>query len=317
MMLDALLHGDNLAVMRELPTASVDLAYLDPPYCTGRDFGAFSDRWTDPAHDIRHLSIPASAVADLAGRVHSESMALYVGFMAVRLLEVRRLLKSSGSIYVHVDPTADSYVRVLMDATFGRSWYRNAIAWCYTGPSCVRKHFPRKHDTILLYSGEGAVFNRFDVCIPYKSLSPDVTFKKQAWLRSGHNSCMGTAVHRMTPERRQEYIDRGKIVEDFWTDIHAMGNVSESAEYPTQKPLALLDRIVRASSDPGGVVLDPMCGSGTALVAAHRLGRRYVGIDENADALRICAERLKCAPESIPETVTPPAPEPQLALGLY
>ena len=381
--LDALLHGDNLEVLRSLPTASVDLAYLDPPFCTGRDFGAFDDRFGDGARsaDASDLSACVASLVEVAGKAHGASMASYMSFLAVRRVEVRRVLKSTGSVYVHVDPTASHYVKTLMDCIYGSGSFRNEIVWRRTSNHNRSKRWAPIHDTILFYAPDGYTWNRIlipmdpeyiakayshndgdghgryrlssltgpgerfgDTGLPWRGIDPSAKSRHwevppdrslPAWFSrpEGYSSmlarerldvldaqCLIYWPQRGTVPSFKRYLlpDSGRSLVDFIGDLHPVSAGSlERNGYPTQKPLALLERIVLASSSAGDVILDPFCGSGTSLVAAQRNGRRYVGIDANRDALKIAAERLRCAPESIPASVPPPDPEPQLALMLH
>ena len=249
--------GDNLVIMKSLPDESVDLIYCDPPFNTGKDWGEFDDRWDD-----------------LSG---------YLNFMMIRIKEVYRLLKSTGSFYLHCDPTTSHYLKVEVDKIFSRKHFRNEIIWCYTKPvvPCI-KQFPNATDTILFYSKSSDwCFNKDDVRIPYKN-----------------NDVGGHLKKIKTGESLQEWKDRkiseGKIPENWWVNISPIHRLkTEKVGYPTQKPIALLDRIIQVSSDVGDIILDPFCGSGTALVSANQLGRYYIGIDENPKAISISSDRLQ------------------------
>ena len=245
--MNTLYQGDNLAILRSLPDASVDLICTDPPFNTGKDWGAFDDRW--------------------------QSLDKYLKFMEARAVEMRRVLKDTGSLYLHCDPTASHYLKVMLDGVFGIKQFRNEIIWCYTGASRQDKnHFPRKHDAIYYYSkSDKAKFHNDKVRIPYKKLSP-----------KGFNNTL-------SPEELREYLDRGKVVEDYWVDIHRNVKI----DYPTQKPLALYARMIKASSHQGDVVLDPFAGSGTTLDAAESLGRKWIGIDIGDEAIEIIQTRLR------------------------
>ena len=244
-----LIHGDNLETLRALASGSVDLAYLDPPFFTQRDHGAYDDRWP--------------------------SMESYIAWLRERLTELRRLLKPTGSLYLHCDWHANAYIRVELDALFGWENFRNEIIWTYTGPSNTKRQFPRKHDTIFFYSaGPSWTFN--PPRVPHTAL---------------HAGGIGNSV--TSAEYRAQQLERGKIVEDWWSDISPVGRLArERVGYPTQKPLALLERIICASSNEGDVVLDPFCGSGTTLVAAQRLGRNWIGVDASHEAVELAASRL-------------------------
>ena len=202
-------------------------------------------------------------------------MRAYLAFMAPRLAEIWRLLTPNGSVYLHCDPHASHYLKVMMDAIFGASHFRNEIVWCYSGGGIPRKDFPRKHDVILRYArGTEVTFNVERK--PYKANTQQVG--KHSTLSGGHEIDLA----------------RGTPVTDWWTDIKTVtGWNPEKLGYPTQKPLALLERIISASSKPGDIVFDPFCGCGTALDAAHGLKRNWVGIDLTVLALEPMERRLR------------------------
>ena len=304
-------YGDCLAVMDAMPAGGVDLVYLDPPFNSNRDHSAvykdetgrplpdrienFSDMWRlDGECESRLRLLPARMQAhgldDAAGRfwrhwtaalrATEPAMLAYLAYMAERALALRRLLKPGGSLFFHCDPTASHYVKLMLDSLFGRGNFRNEIVWCYTGPGSPRmRQFNRKHDVIFWYSnGPGWTFNRDAVRLPHADGGP-------------HAGGFGTGGRR--PDDPQ-YAARGKVPESWWRDIAIAPRSSrESLGYATQKPLALLRRIVLAASNPGDTVLDPFCGSATALEAAHALGRGWVGVDSSVHAVaRVARTRL-------------------------
>ena len=295
--------GDNLDVMRGLNSGSVDLIYLDPPFNSKRIYSApigtgkggkkkieagFHDIWTWNDDVDERLLAYADKHADLfayiqiVGKVHGSPMKAYLTFMAQRIIEMHRVLKDSGSFYLHCDPTADSYLRLLLDCIFGKHNFRNEIIWCYTGLSAAKKHFQRKHDTIYYYvKSSDAVFNADAVRVPYKMIG----------IGKG-DSIFGGGDDR---ERVEELIKTGKVPTDWWADDF-LTNISawkkERTGYPTQKPLALVNRIIAASSNDGDVVLDPFCGCATTCVAAQNLNRNWIGIDISDVAAKLVAERL-------------------------
>ena len=303
-----LCYGDCLAVMREMPDDSVDLIYLDPPFNSSRDYAAiykdetgrplpdrienFSDTWRLDAEREACLQRLPDLMQGEAARLFwrhwiaalrqgEPSMLAYLSCLAERVLAMRRLLKPGGSLYFHCDPTASHYVKLMLDSIFGRANFRNEIVWCYTGPGSPRmRQFNRKHDVILWYSnGPGWTFNKDAVRLPHAGGGP-------------HAGGFGTGGRRPDDP---EYAARGKVPESWWRDIAIAPRSSrEYLGYATQKPLALLRRIILAGSNPGDMVLDPFCGSATALEAAHRLGRRWIGIDAAIHAVRRVA-RLRLA----------------------
>ncbi len=290
-----LFHGDNLAFLRGMNSGTVHLIATDPPFNKGRDFHAtpdslasgarFQDRWSwdDDVHpewidqiedDWPHVM----EVINGSRASYGDDMGAFLCFMGVRLLEMRRVLREDGSIYLHCDPTASHYLKELMDAIFGRKNFRNEIIWCYSGGGQPSKDFPRKHDTILRYSRSiRYTFNRDEVRIPYDSDYKATVF-------------VGTETR--APGRTYRPNPKGKVVEDWWRSIpRPYGD--EHTGYPTQKPLALYERIIKASSNEGDWVLDPFAGCATTCIAAERLGRQWVGIDIWDKAHGTVVERLQ------------------------
>lgn len=258
---DTVYLGDNLEVMRYMEDRSVDLIYMDPPYGSNRDYEYFEDRWDSFDH--------------------------YIGFIKKRLCECNRILKDTGSFYLHCDSKFSHYLKVSCDEVFGYNNFRNEIVWCYTGPSNAKKRFPNKHDIILFYAaGKGNnTFNRDDVRIPYSNL-------KSGWHITKTGKAFGD--REIDKERVLELNQKGKVPESWWVGLTKLdGKNKEQVGYPTQKPLSLLERIIKASSNEGDLVLDPFCGSGTALVAAKKLNRNYIGIDLSSKAVSISEQRLE------------------------
>ncbi|MCY3836962.1 MAG: DNA methyltransferase [Anaerolineaceae bacterium] len=210
--------------------------------------------------------------------------------MGRRLRAMRRVLKPTGSIYLHCDPTCGHYLKIVLDMVFGRKNFRNEIVWCYTGPSNTKRWFPRKHDTIFFYTKSGKwTFNADDVRVPYSE-----SFKLRRKYTEGTTGITAGYSEARTESEVEETYGKGKLIEDWWTDIPAGGGMSrtERLGYPTQKPLTLLERIIRASSDEGDLVLDPFCGCGTTVHAAESLGRRWLGIDISPFSTGLIRERL-------------------------
>ncbi len=299
----SIFSGDNLPILRGMDSASVDLVYLDPPFNSNRNYAApigsaaagaaFKDAWTFEDTDdawwgeIAEVHPALYKVIDAAGAVGGAGAKAYLIYMAVRILEMQRILKKTGSLYLHCDPTMSHGLKLLLDAIFGADNFRNEIAWCYTGPSGVKKNFPKKKDVILWFSkGEHWVFNADAVRIPYKALHSDKGINSKLWQSSGT---------LQNPEVRQAYVQRGKIPENYWIDIPSGGHISpnERTGYPTQKPLALLERIIKASSNPDDMVLDPFCGCATTCIAAEILGRQWIGIDISELALQLVKDRMR------------------------
>ncbi len=306
-------QGDCLTVMADWPDESVDLVYADPPFGPG---APFSDCWTGTTVDD------------------------FVEWMRPRVVEMRRLLKPSGSLYLHCDPTASHYLKVMMDTIFGRGNFRNEIIWTRTtAHSLARQHHARVHDTILYYS-RGSTYTWNQLYTPYETSYIQAKYRhiEQGTgrrYRLDNTTAKGNTPYevlgvkrpyRFSPENMNRLIEDGRIIQtkpgtvpqyvryldempgvlsqDVWLDVRPLNSQSkERLGYPTQKPLALLDRIVKASTNPGDLVLDPFCGSGTTLVAAMRLGRRWIGIDQSPEAVAIARDRLD--PAIIADTVPP------------
>ena len=242
--------GDNLDIMRGMNSASVDLIYLDPPFNSNHDYAApigsqaagaaFKDTWgLDDINlawhgEIKHERPGLYSLLSATREIHGSSMMSYLIYMAIRVMEMKRLLKPTGSIYLHCDPTASHYLKLLMDAVFGPGSCRNEIAWCYTGPGSPRmRQFNRKHDTLYWYArGKSWTFNADAVRVPHKKLNTN---------RAG-----AMIADALTDEVREGYLAKGKVPETWWTKFSPVGRrASERTGYPTQKPLALLRRIVR------------------------------------------------------------------------
>tara|TARA_Y100000310_G_scaffold269150_1_gene282136 strand:+ start:279 stop:1379 length:1101 start_codon:yes stop_codon:yes gene_type:complete len=262
---NALMLGDNLELLQGIADASVDLIYLDPPFNSKRNYLRIDSD--------QHTGTQLKYFRDIWKGGSDE----YLEFLFERLVEMRRILKETGSIYLHCDPTESHYVKVMMDKIFERKNFRNEIAWCYSGPANVKNYFPRKHDIILFYAASDKYTHR-EVRVPYEG---KLTV-------GGKSSWAGTS------KDTGEYVKKGKLLEDWWKDIPALQrNENERCGYPTQKPLRLLQRIIQASSKEGDVVLDPFMGSGTTIIAAHELSRGFIGMDRNLAALKSTEDRLR------------------------
>ena len=251
--------GDNLAIMRGMNDECVDLIYLDPPFNSNRTYEApigskaagasFKDAWTlDDVDVCEHGELadrnPAAyAVIEAARQAHGKGMQSYLIFMAVRLLEMQRILKPTGSIYLHCDPTASHYLKLMMDGIFGKENLQNEIIWQYQTGGASKVRFSRKHDIVLFYTKSNRyLFNSKDVRVPRSPKS----------LERARNP-------------KGSRIDAGditKLATDVWSDVPALNPMAkERTGYPTQKPLALLERIIKASSNPGDLVCKVVCNS--------------------------------------------------------
>ena len=352
-----LFTGDNLDVMRGINSDSVDLIYLDPPFNSNRNYAApigseaagaaFKDTWTLSDVDVAWIGLIAdkepalASIIESAGLAHGKGMKSYLTMMAVRLLEMRRVLKPTGSIYLHCDPTASHYLKLVMDCALGAGNFRNEIVWKRT--STVKGNFgqgtkawPRVSDSLLYYSkAESYTFNQqfgpySDDYIEkfYRHVEPRTNRRYQLVSMTGPGGqskgnpqyeVLGvTRFWRYSQDRMQQLIDEGLVVQSkpggvprhkyyldegrgvpiqsIWNDIgNLQGGSKERVGYPTQKPLALLERIIKASSNKGDVVLDPFCGCATALVASEALDRQWVGIDLSSLAVKLVLSRLQKA----------------------
>jgi adenine specific DNA methylase Mod len=360
-----LFFGDNLQILRDhIRDESVDLIYLDPPFNSKRDYNllfktpkghesdaqitAFEDTWhwggqaQDEFREI--LKCGNSDVAEMMEALRKflgeNDMMAYLTMMANRLLEMHRVLKPTGSLYLHCDPTASHYLKIVLDGIFGKDKYRNEIIWKRTtAKSQSFKKFPNNHDTLLLFTKTGDPYFQPQY-VPhseeriekhYHNVEPetgrqyslgdltaegtrngssgdswhgiDIRAKGNHWKYTIENLDKLEAEGRIywPPKqggmpRLKRYLDEqeGVMVDTVWSDIPPINSqAGESLGYPTQKPLALLERIISASSNEGDVVLDPFCGCGTALDAAQKLKRNWIGIDITHLAVSLIEKRLK------------------------
>ncbi len=351
--------GDNLAVMRGMNSGCVDLIYLDPPFNSNRHYeapigskaagAAFKDAWTlDDVDVCEHGELadrnPAAySVIEAARQAHGNGMQSYLIFMAVRLLEMRRILKPTGSIYLHCDPTASHYLKLLMDGIFGRANFVGEIIWRRHNARSTAKRWPRIHDTIfcvaksqdfrftplkvagdklkiphtLITGSDGRKYQTYELTgagttahgksgQPWKGYDPSAMGRHWAnshatmgeWDRAGLiHWPKKTGSRGGFPRRRaaDPFVPEARkvTVGDVWTDIDRINQAAKERKgYPTQKPLALLERIIEASSNPGDLVLDPFCGCATTLVAADRLRRKWAGIDLSPLAISLVNDRI-------------------------
>jgi len=260
--------ADNLDVLRTLPAGSVDLIYLDPPFNTGKAQKHTSMRTVrSPGGDRTGFQGQRYQTTLLSMHSFDDAYIDYLAFLRPRLVEAHRVLADHGSLYVHLDYREVHYVKVALDAIFGRACFINEIVWAYDYGARTRKKWPPKHDNILLYAKDpdGYVFNYGEIeRIPY--MAPGL----------------------VGPEKAA----RGKLPTDTWWHTIVPTHGSERTGYPTQKPLAILKRIVQASSRPGDLVLDCFAGSGTTGVACLALNRRFLLVDSNPQALEVMARRF-------------------------
>ena len=240
-----LIWGDNLHVMRQIPNNTIDLIYIDPPFFSGRHYNVL---WRDD-NEMRSFN-----------DIWEGGLDGYLIWLNARLYEMKRILKPTGSIYVHCDWHASHYIKVEMDKVFGYDHFRNEIVWDYGLGGSSRRLYSRKHDIVLFYTkGEDYYFNK-----------------------------------PLEPATSQRLKGRMKGMKDVWVDIPSLNNMAkERIGYPTQKPEALVERIVRASSRSGDLVLDSFVGGGTTAAVCQRLGRRFIVCDQSRVAVAVTAERLK------------------------
>ena len=378
--------GDNLDILRGMNSECVDLIYLDPPFNSNRNYAApigskaagaaFEDTWTLDKLDIAWIGLIADtypAIANLlhtSGLTHGKGMQSYLTMMAVRLIELHRVLKPTGSIYLHCDPTASHYLKQLMDAVFGAGNFRSDISWRRTrghnDAKQGRRLYGNVRDDILFYTKSGhwtwnwqyteyeqsyvdTAYRRVEKGTGRRFKSSDTTAAKpggdtnyewrvkrkaggvwegdlndeylrpkEGWEYKGVSPYRGRYwaysrenMQKMSIEGRisytntgmpgyKQYLDEmlGVPVQNDWADI-LQARRTERTGYPTQKPLALLERIIKASSNEGDVVLDPFCGCATACVAADKLGRQWIGIDISPKAVELVNMRLQQAMGSL------------------
>jgi DNA modification methylase len=267
-----LILGDNLPVMAALLPdyeGRIDLIYADPPFFTNRKYPVRIGRGEDSRK-------PDEWQLTEGYRDHWPDLDAYLDFLYQRLALMYRLLAPNGTLYLHLDWHADSYARLLLDELFGAENLLNEIIWAYHGPSPIRRAFNRKHDTILVYvKGKDYTFNADAVREPY---NPNTVKTFEASPKAGFGK---------VPD-----LERGKVPEDWWYFPVVARLHNERTGYPTQKPQALLERIVNASSNPGDLVADFFCGSGTTPLIAANLGRRFIAADATFRAVHTTRSRL-------------------------
>ena len=364
---NVLYYGDNLDIMRRyIPDESVDLIYLDPPFNSNRRYNvlfkesegtpsgaqiqAFSDTWrwdraAEQTYNELVLNGPPQVsrmIEALRELVGSNDLMAYLVMMTIRMVELCRVLKSAGSIYLHCDPTASHYLKIMLDAVFGKEQFRNEIVWKRSHAHSKAKRYGPVHDVLLFYSktndflwtdqrrpydddyvkryfkfddedGRGRYWTgdltgsgtrRGETGQPWRGFNP--TEKGRHWMNPSD------VLDRLDKENRiywpksakawpklKRYLSeaRGAPLQDIFDDVYSLqtmgGAKGERLGYQTQKPLALLERIIKASSNEGDVILDPFCGCGTAVVASQNLGRRWIGIDITHLAITVMRKRLE------------------------
>ena len=272
---------DNLEVMKGINSEYIDLIYLDPPFNKKKVFTALlgssaegasfkdifreediKDEWIQTIKEKYYpLYVFLNGVKTFGGKYNY----CYLVYMAIRLIECHRILKNTGSIYLHCDPTMSHYLKLLLDNIFDEKNFRNEIVWGYKwGGHNTKKDFAKKHDIIFRYvKSQKFVFN-CNECLEFES--------KSGWKSK----------------------EKGRLLKSWWWDIPSINTqVKEKTGYPTQKPLALLHRIIKASSNKNDVILDPFCGCATTCIAAEQLNRQWIGIDVSVKAYKLVKKRLK------------------------
>ena len=309
---NTLYTNDNLFILIGLNSNWVDLIYLDPPFNSKRFYSApigskaagssFKDMWTWQDVNEEYLNTLAENYPALtefiasAGVMHSKAMSAYLTYMAQRIIEMHRILKDTGSLYLHCDPTASHYLKVLMDVIFGKDNFRNEIVWHYkTTLKVSAHHLGRDHDIILCYAKSNLHQihpDRIDYPASENTLKRWAKYAdEEGFVSNKHFAGSNSTIIDTADEEKGFYINQG-IPRDVWYIPHLTGSSKEKTGYPTQKPLALLHRIIKASSGEGDIVMDPFCGCATTCVAAQQLGRKWIGIDIEKQAAGILIERL-------------------------
>lgn len=286
---------DNLPVMRGMNSESVDLIYLDPPFNSNANYAApigseaagaeFKDTWSLSDIDLAwhgELADKHQGLHDFllsVQKINGSSMLSYLIYMAIRLLEMHRILKDTGSIYLHCDPYASHYLKLLMDTIFDKNNFKNEIIWSYSTGGISKNYYARKHDIILFYSK-----TKQKTFIQPRIPTKDPT-------RFNKTDKGGRKYYEKAGNRY--YLDDGVTMTDVW-EISPVRNTNKSrVGYPTQKPLPLLERIIKASSNAGDIVLDPFCGCATACLASEQLKRAWIGIDTSSLAYTLVTKRFK------------------------
>jgi len=262
-------YGDNLPILRTLPDVSIQLIYIDPPFNTGHKQSRQQLRTIkSDKGDRTGFQGKRYATEVLGEQGYQDTFDDYLAFLEPRLHESYRLLSDNGSLYFHIDYREVHYCKILLDKIFGRDAFLNEIIWAYDYGGRTRKRWPAKHDNILWYAKDpkNYIFNYDQIArIPY--MAPGLVSKEKA--------------------------KRGKLPTDTWWHTIVCTNSNEKTGYPTQKPLGVMRRIVQASSRPGDNVLDFFAGSGTTGAACLELGRRFILVDNNSEALHVMADRFR------------------------
>ena len=319
---NTLYTGDNLYILNGLNSEIADLIYLDPPFNSKRIYEApvgtkaqgtsFKDIWHKEDIDREYLlemfeeQPELARFCDTLGKIHDEAMMSYITYMAQRVLELHRILKPTGSLYYHCDPTAGHYVKIMLDIIFGKKNFRNEIIWHYNKWTNSANYFQRNHDLIYFYAkdadksffkkqyGEFSESQKRNIEKGWDTNSPKSG--RQLFIRDKDKFDKAVQTGEIDLSKYAKIIDRSNITGTAISDVFDINYISSSSKervgYPTQKPLALLNRIIEASCPEKGVVLDPFCGCATTCVAAQKLGRHWIGIDIEEKAVDLLIQRL-------------------------
>jgi len=268
--------GDCLYELQKIPKESIDLIYLDPPFHSGKNYDSIWNNGYEQAHfdDTWYKDGQRTGIFK------------YIEWLEERVRSCYDVLKDTGSLYLHCDWHANHHIRLMLDKIFGEKNFQNEIVWHYRGRGMQKNRFQRKHDIILFYSkSDKYIFNEHAVKVP---LDPNHISRYNKTDKFGKKYAL---IKSKGGEYSKIYLkEEGIVMDDVWDLPFIHGN--ESMGYPTQKPLALLERIIKASSNKGDVVLDPMCGGGTTVVSAYQLNRKFIGIDVSPTACRMMIKRL-------------------------
>ena len=298
---NTLYTNDNLYVLSGLNSDSVDLIYLDPPFNSKRTYSApvgskaagasFKDMWTWKDVDEQNLDTLAVKFPELTryiasvGMVHSKPMMAYLTYMSQRVVEMHRILKETGSFYLHCDSTASHYLKILLDFIFGKNNFLNEIIWYYKKWAAAQNVFVRSHDTIFRYA-KSQTYTHHQLYLPRAESTLRRFGSKK--IMSGAKDDYGKRIPSITLDEDSV----GVKMNDVWEIPIIAPSANERTGYPTQKPLALLKRIILASSNEGDIVMDPFCGCATTCVAAQQLDRKWIGIDIEKQAVNVLVQRL-------------------------
>lgn len=308
---NSLYYGDNLSVLREsIATESVDLIYLDPPFNSKATYnvlfkspkGTDSEAQIEAFEDTWHWNIHAEQAFDetmksgntdaaevlraMRAFLGENDMMAYLAMMAIRLLELHRVLKATGSVYLHCDPTASHYLKIVMDAVFGAKNFLNELIWYYRGAGVPKDRRAKRHDVLLIYAKkEGRHYFDPD---PIRRPYADTTVERFSHYIGNVRGGVDFGVQTLNP--------LGKHPDDVITNIQPIApSARDRLGYPTQKPLELLEEVLKGSSKEGEIVLDPFCGCGTTVHAAQKLKRQWIGIDITHLAIGLIERRVKDA----------------------